>query len=68
MIPTNAIFILSGLGCVFLSGFTLYAIVPREGKPSSAWTRTDSRATGMALVLVALFVLGGGLLMKGLLS
>lgn len=68
MILTSAAFILAGIACVGLSSYALYAVSPREGKPPGFWTRTEARSTTLALVIVTAFVMGGGLILKGILS
>jgi len=66
MIPTSVILTVTGLACVLLSGFAMYKLSPREGKPPSAWMKTESRATGVALGVFVLFIAGGVLLAKGI--
>jgi len=68
MVLTSAIFIIAGIACIGLSGYALYAVSPKEGKPATFWTRTEARSTTLALVLVTAFVIGGGLVLKGFLS
>ena len=68
MVLTSAVFVVAGIACIGLSGYTLYAVSPREGKPATFWTRTEARSTALALVLVTAFVIGGGLMLKGFLS
>lgn len=68
MVLTSAAFVLAGIACIGLSGYTLYAVSPKDGKPATFWTRTEARSTTLALVLVTAFVMGGGLILKGLLS
>ena len=68
MVLTSAIFIIAGIACIGLSGYTLYAVSPKEGKPATFWTRTEARSTTLALVIVTAFVIGGGLVLKGFLS
>jgi len=68
MVLTSAVFIIAGIACIGLSGYTLYAVSPKEGKPATFWTRTEARSTALALSLVTAFVIGGGLILKGLLS
>lgn len=68
MILSGAALIAGGLACIGVSGYTLHAASPREGKPPAYWTRTEARSTLLALVLVTLFVMGGGLMLKGFLS
>ena len=68
MVLTSAALIVAGIACIALSGYVLYAVSPREGKPPTFWTRTEARSTTLALVLVTAFVIGGGLVLKGILS
>ena len=68
MVLTSAAFIIAGIACIGLSGYTLYAVSPKEGKPATFWTRTETRSTTLALALVTAFVMGGGLILRGLLS
>lgn len=68
MILTNVSLILAGIACLCVSTYLLYAAMPREGKPPTIWTATESRSTVFALVLVTLFIFGGGLMLKGFLS
>ena len=66
MIPTSAILILSGIVCLILSGFMVRRLRPQEGVEPSFWTKTEFRATSVALGLVSLIALGGGLMLKGI--
>lgn len=68
MVLSSAVLIAAGLACIGVSSYTLHAVSPREGKPPAFWTRTEARSTLLALALVTLFVIGGGLVLKGLLS
>ena len=68
MVLTSAAFIVAGIACIGLSGYTLYAVSPKEGRPATFWTKTETRSTALALVLVTSFVIGGGLMLKGILS
>lgn len=68
MVLTSAVFIVAGIACIGLSGYTLYAVSPKDGKPATFWTRTEARSTTLALAIVTAFVIGGGLVLKGLLS
>ncbi|HSG76066.1 MAG TPA: hypothetical protein VLA30_08015 [Burkholderiales bacterium] len=56
------------MACLFGSGYTLYTVSPKEGRPASFWTRTEARSTMLALAIVTAFVIGGGLVLKGILS
>lgn len=68
MVLTSAAFIIAGIACIGLCSYTLYAVSPKDGKPATFWTRTETRSTALALVLVTAFVMGGGLILKGILS
>lgn len=68
MVLTSAALILAGIACIGLSSYALYAVSPKEGKPPTFWTRSEARSTTLALVLVTAFVIGGGLVLKGILS
>ncbi|HEX6298492.1 MAG TPA: hypothetical protein VFZ74_18135 [Burkholderiales bacterium] len=45
----------------------MYKLVPREGQPPSAWTKTDFRATTLAMSQFVLLVAGIALVAKGIL-
>lgn len=68
MDSTNVMLVVLGLVCVFLSGFAVRQLRPREGRADSVWTRTETRATLAALGLLTLFVFGAGMILKGALS
>ena len=68
MVLTSAVLFLAGIACIGLSGYALYVVSPREGKAPTFWTKTESRSTTLALVIVTAFVIGGGLMLKGILS
>ena len=68
MIATNALLIVSGLVCVFLSGLAMRHLMPREGRPESAWTNTEARAASVVLLLMTLFITGAGMILKGVLA
>ncbi len=68
MVLTSAALIASGIVCICGSSYTLYKATPKEGRPGSFWTQTDTRATTLALAIVTSFVIGGGLVLKGILS
>lgn len=68
MVLTSAALIVAGIVCIGLSGYALYAVSPKERKPPTFWTRTEARSTTLALVIVTAFVIGGGLVLKGILS
>ena len=68
MIATNAMLVVSGLVCIILSGFAMRHLMPREGRPDSAWTSTEARAASVVLLLMTLFITGAGLILKGVLT
>lgn len=68
MISASAVFIVSGILCLFLSGFVMYKLMPREGRPASSWTKTEFGETGVALGQFILLVAGLALVAKGILS
>ncbi|MDH3321106.1 MAG: hypothetical protein OEO84_15660 [Betaproteobacteria bacterium] len=68
MILTHVSLVFSGIACLSLASFMIYAAMPREGKPASLWTATESRSTLLALSIVTLFVFGLGLVLKGILT
>jgi hypothetical protein len=68
MILSNAALILAGIACICIASYTLYAAIPQAGKPPAFWTRTDNRSTVLAVGLVTLFVMGAGLLLRGILA
>jgi hypothetical protein len=59
---------ISGTIFLFLGGFTLYKTIPREGTPPSAWTRTETRAVSMAMLVLILLLGGITMLLKGILG
>jgi hypothetical protein len=63
---TSAMLILGGVVCLALGGFTIYKTMPREGKPPTAWTSTETRATGMAMLVLVFLLAGVTMLLKGI--
>jgi hypothetical protein len=63
---TSAILIFVGAVCLLLGVLTIYKTVPREGKPPTAWTSTEARATGMAMLVLILLLGGLTMLLKGI--
>ena len=59
---------ISGTLCLLLCGFTLYKTMPREGRPPSAWTRTETRAVSVAMLVLVLLLGGITMLAKGILG
>ena len=58
--------IVAGAICVLLSGLMVYRLPPREGRPPSAWTRTETRAMASAMLTMILFCTGAVLVAKGI--
>ena len=54
----NATLVIAGVGCLIVTVFMLHRVLPREGQALSAWTRTEARAMGTALLLLALLIAG----------
>jgi hypothetical protein len=64
----NAMLVLAGAACVILGGFMLRLALPREGRPDSVWTRTETRAMSTTILVLVLILVGGTMLMKGIFS
>lgn len=58
--------LIAGIICVALSGFMVYKLPPREGKPPSAWTSTELRAMSSAMLMLVLFFAGGIMVAKAI--
>lgn len=63
---TSAMFVIAGAICLFLSGFTMYQTMPRDGKPPSAWTKTEARAVSVAMLVLILLFAGITMLLEGI--
>jgi hypothetical protein len=59
---------LPGTLCLFLGGFTLYKTIPRDGRPPSSLTRTETRAVSLAMLVLILMLGGLTMLLKGVLG
>lgn len=68
MLPTSVVLIASGLACLIATVAVIRSIVRHAGPAPTAWTKTESRSTATALMLVFLIVFGAGLVIKGILS
>ncbi|HEU4646455.1 MAG TPA: hypothetical protein VFS80_12925 [Burkholderiales bacterium] len=68
MLPTSVVLIASGLACLIATVTVIRAIVRHAGPAPTVWTKTESRSTATALMLVFLIVFGAGLVIKGILS
>lgn len=64
----SALYFLSGVVCLGLFAALMYAVYPRAGRAPGFWVRTDGRSEIVALVLVALFVFGVGLVARAFLG
>lgn len=67
MLSASAVLIACGIVCLCVSGFMMYKLVPREGRPPSPWLRTEAGETGLALGQFILMIAGLALLAKGIL-
>jgi hypothetical protein len=56
---------ISGTICLFVAGFTLYKTMPRDGAPPSTWTRTETRAISLAMLVLVLVLAGITMVAKG---
>jgi succinate dehydrogenase hydrophobic anchor subunit len=56
----------AGAICLALSGFMLYYTMPRDGRPPTAWTRTETRAMSTAMLFLLLFFSGIIMMLKGI--
>lgn len=61
----SATLVMAGAGCLIVTVFMLNLVLPREGKALSAWTRTEARAMGTAILLLGLVVASVVMLVKG---
>lgn len=68
MLSTSVLKIVAGLACVTLSVWAMRRLMPKEGRPPSAWTNTELRASAVAIALLVLMVGGVGLLVGGAFS
>lgn len=68
MIHANAILIVAGIACLFVGGFAVRRLIPREGRPVSAWVNSDALAATAVVGLLSLFLVGAGLVLKGILA
>lgn len=68
MLSTSLILIASGLACLMATATVIRSIVRHAGPAPTVWTKTESRSTATALMLVFLMVFGAGLVIKGILN
>jgi hypothetical protein len=68
MTAASATLILSGMGCLGVSGGLMLALAARKGNSDAFLTRTEGRAVAVALVLIITLVGGAGLLLRGFLG
>jgi hypothetical protein len=62
----TAILLTAGIICVFFSALMVYKLPPREGRPASAWTRTEARAMSSAMLTLILFFTGAIMVAKAM--
>jgi hypothetical protein len=63
----SATLVMAGAGCLIMTIFMLRLVLPREGKAPSAWTRTEMRAMGTAVLVMVLLIAGVVMLAKAFL-
>ncbi|MEW5863710.1 MAG: hypothetical protein AB1773_08970 [Pseudomonadota bacterium] len=63
----GVVLFLSGIVCLIVSGFMMYKLIPREGRPPPAWMKSETGETVMALGQFILLVVGVALLAKAVL-
>jgi uncharacterized iron-regulated membrane protein len=63
----GVVLFLSGIVCLIVSGFMMYKLIPREGRPPPAWMKSETGETAMALGQFILLVVGVALLAKAVL-
>jgi hypothetical protein len=68
MTPESATFFASGGACLVVSVLAIYRFTPRNGSPASLWTRTEARATAVALALVIMLTASVALLVRGIMA
>ena len=56
----------AGAICLTLSALMLYYTVPRDGKPPTGWTKTETRAMSTAMLFLLLFFSGIIMVLKGI--
>ena len=65
MSTASVILIVSGVLCLVLSGLVMHKFMPREGKTTPSWTRTEIGDSTVALGTFVLLITGLALLAKG---
>lgn len=68
MLTTSVLKIVTGAACLALAVVAIRRLMPRQGRPPSAWTSTEMRASAVAIALLVLMVAGVGLLIGGAVS
>lgn len=68
MTPASTTLIVAGGACLAASALLMYRLTPRNGRPGSLWTRTEARATAVALALVMMVTASVGLLVRGFMA
>jgi hypothetical protein len=62
----NLAMAIAGLACLMISGFALYKLAPREGKPGIPWMEVEVVGISVSLVLVTLVATGAALLIAAM--
>lgn len=68
MTPASTTLIVAGGACLAASALVMHWLTPRNGRPASLWTRTEARATAVALAVVIMVTASVGLLVRGLMA
>jgi hypothetical protein len=66
MSAMSPMLVIAGGICLALTGFIMHKLRPRDGQTPSAWVNSDTKATTLAVSLLALFLAGVSLVVKGL--
>jgi hypothetical protein len=68
MLATNALLMIAGAACLLFSFWALRKLAAREGRPPSAWTRTELGASAVAIGLLTLMLAGVAFVLQGALA
>jgi hypothetical protein len=64
----SVVFILAGVVCLLIAGLAMHKFMPREGKVTPPWTRTELGDSTVALGTFVLLIAGLALVIKGLIA
>jgi hypothetical protein len=67
MTLATAVFLVLGAVCLLVSGFLMYKMIPRRGRPPFAPMRTESGETAVALSQFILMIAGLAFFAKAIL-